>query len=194
MPVVVIEGSIGVGKTTVALEVARQIHCPVYRAFRPLKDLTDDHEPGQHDVDLQALKAEGLPVNSWQEDIYIADALATTRPTVVLDRSLPSGLVWSGGMLSAAAQVAALRLWARKIAAARGILVLLRASDKHRAERVGRDRFRDGEQAQITQYVRSASHSGQMKLVELSTEEAHPYELARAIVDVASSPRLRTSW
>lgn len=90
--IVVIEGPIGAGKTSLGRALIPLMDAPLYRPFRLRRD---DHTPGIGDPRLSAV-ADVLPVNTYLEDMYVADLLSVLKkPSVILDRSLPSGLAYN---------------------------------------------------------------------------------------------------
>jgi hypothetical protein len=81
-------------------------------------------------------------VNTWVEDLFLIDVLATLKPNLILDRSLPSGLAFSSRQppgCPEAERDAAAALWAKKAEQADVKLVHLWASDETRALRGGRN-------------------------------------------------------
>ena len=126
MPVVVLEGIEGTGKTT----LAASLDGIIYRPLRPtLARLTAE--------ELATWAELVVPVNTYVEDIYTADLLAILRPaqTIILDRSMPSGLVYSdmAAWKSQALHVA----WETRMLACRAKLVLLTRNVEQTADRLG---------------------------------------------------------
>ncbi len=85
--IVIFEGANGVGKTAYATGLAKQEGWPVYRAYR---------RGGEHHDEgwLKKLRDLGIPANRYAEDMFLAEYLRAFKPTVILDRSLPSALVY----------------------------------------------------------------------------------------------------
>jgi len=151
MAVVIFEGASGVGKGTVAKSLANFIHAPVYRPFRRAPD---SHQPGDAYPELKDIP---MRVNTWREDLVVADLLGATHCTdVILDRSLISGLaydddMWDGMPPSSYGNepwlsttrlskngLAALRLWVKLLSGNHTILVLMRQPYEVRRARGGR--------------------------------------------------------
>lgn len=170
--VIALEGASGVGKGAIAQELSRLTNWPVYRPFRPQ---VDSHQPGEDDPRLAALQ-DVLPVNTWAEDLYTADVLSVTRPDVILDRSMPSGLAHNRS-LPPAQRMAAVMLWAERMRKAEGCLILLEATEEMRKARGART---DGwEPPAVREWCEMASKSGLQVLVIDTTPTAA--QLAHAI-------------
>lgn len=91
--ILIIEGCRGTGKTTVCADLAVVFGAPIIRPFRPT---IWDHHTGSTDVEKK-LKAMGVPVNTFVDDLYVADvlsAISQLHPAVnyVLDRSMGSAI------------------------------------------------------------------------------------------------------
>lgn len=86
---IIFEGCNGVGKTTYAKELGRILEAPVYRAFRGDQAL---HYQGE----LENARSLGVPVNTFVDDMYVADLSRVLRNEVILDRSLPSAVAYNG--------------------------------------------------------------------------------------------------
>lgn len=89
----ILEGLNGTGKSTTAQALARALQAPVWRPFRTDHDV--HRSTGEDDELGQRLAAAAVPVNTYVDDLYVAEALFTLRPQhVVLDRSMPSAFVY----------------------------------------------------------------------------------------------------
>lgn len=90
--IIVLEGVNGVGKSTLAAGLAKELGGRIVRPFR--------HGAEHMDADERAadLKALGIPVNTYVEDMFVADFLRQTQAgaeaPVILDRSLPSAVAY----------------------------------------------------------------------------------------------------
>jgi hypothetical protein len=84
--ILVVEGINGSGKTTLCKSLSKYTSWPILRAFR---------RPGRNFQEQVAkLQSIGVPVNTYVEDMFMAEALGTTKANVILDRSLPSGIAY----------------------------------------------------------------------------------------------------
>src|SRR6266699_6927900 len=86
---VIIEGGCGRGKTTLAKELSRITAVPLYRPFRGTSEHITPVMMERYRQDL------GLNINGWEEDLYVADMLATVSASVILDRSMPSAIAYN---------------------------------------------------------------------------------------------------
>lgn len=91
--IIVLEGVRGTGKTEAAKRLSERYNAPIVRPFRPT---LAHHHSGDSTVE-QELKALGVPVNTYVEDMYVADILSTIiqhTPSAhfVLDRSMGSAI------------------------------------------------------------------------------------------------------
>ena len=125
--IVVIEGAIGAGKTSLGRALNSMMNAPLYRPFRLQRD---DHTPGIGDPRV-ALVESAMPVNTYLEDMYVADLLAALRdPVVILDRSLPSGLAYNQagahGLPTEQLQILA-SLWAERMVQAHALVIYMDA-------------------------------------------------------------------
>lgn len=128
----ILEGGCGHGKTTLANKLSAITAVPVYRPFR---------KPGTHISTGEMERARqslGLSINGWEEDIYVADMLASINASVILDRSMPSALAYNEASSSPLVPVqrrSVLRLWVDRMITARAILVLLAGNEEVRSRR-----------------------------------------------------------
>lgn len=129
--ILVFEGTVGSGKSTLATAVSAITKIPVYRPFRmPV----DGHAPGELSAPWAA--EIGFPINTWMEDLFQADLHAALKTSVLLDRSMPSALVyeWMGITTSpspldtARARRLALEAWSARMHQAGARIVLMKAS------------------------------------------------------------------
>lgn len=88
--IIVLDGLEGTGKSTAARILSRQLGLPVYRAFRPNPD---DHFNGDT-LQERMLRRLRVPVNTYVEDMFVVDLLATTGASAILDRSMPSAVAY----------------------------------------------------------------------------------------------------
>lgn len=170
----------GAGKTALANALSRYTAWPVYRAFRAAGD---GHQPGA-DARVKMLKNIGLPVNSWQEDMFIADMAAACRPNLILDRSLPSALTWNAAAFTLRESTAALDLWAERIGTAGAVLVLVEASEALRKART--PRWLGGEAESIAKYIAVAAARSGIELVRINTDET---DIKTGVVRVCNAIR-----
>jgi len=86
MSLIVLEGLNGVGKSVHAEALSEALGTPV---VKPLgRSLGVD---GRHQ---NALRSLGIPANTFVDDIYVADLLAATGASAVLDQSIGSALAY----------------------------------------------------------------------------------------------------
>lgn len=92
-PVVILEGLNGVGKSTYAKLLSEKFKVPIVRPFRHSK--TDIHWGHGEGAKLQAaLERFGVPVNTHVDDLYVADFLSLYEVGAILDRGVPSGIIY----------------------------------------------------------------------------------------------------
>lgn len=88
--IIILEGLNGVGKTTYANLIASRLGIPIVRPFR---------RPGQHlgredGGRQQRFHDLGIPVNTYVEDVFTAEFLASTGYSAVLDRGMGSAVAY----------------------------------------------------------------------------------------------------
>lgn len=112
----VIEGGVGTGKTTLGKRLYSALGWPLYRSFRPG---WEGHEPG---AELPKELRFHVPVNTWVDDLYLADFVMSVGTDVIVDRSMPSALAYCamglvgtpGVMLSEGEARIAAEYWAKR--------------------------------------------------------------------------------
>jgi len=84
---IIMEGTNGGGKTSYGRALAGMMRASVYRPFR---------RPGNshHGEERQKLEAIGVPVNTWMDDMYLADLSRILETEVIVDRSMPSAIAY----------------------------------------------------------------------------------------------------
>lgn len=149
----ILEGACGVGKTTIANLISSQLAVPVYRPFQTIAsdDGTEHITKQQMDKMRQDI---GLSINSYEEDIYVADVLSAVSSSVILDRSMPSAIAYSDmseNTLVHTQRKSAIKLWVDRINRAGATTVLLETADENlRALRAkGRGSANEAELIQI---------------------------------------------
>ena len=93
--IIILEGLNGTGKSATALPLADTLGASILRPFRG-KD-TSKHLGRDGDGRMERLRKLGIPANTFVDDIYVADFLASTGVPAVLDRSMGSAVAY--GML-----------------------------------------------------------------------------------------------
>lgn len=113
--ILVIEGCNGVGKSYQAQKLASLNGLPVIRPFRPSADF---HFTGSTTLE-QELHALDVPVNTYVDDLYVADILAAfgRSANAVLDRSMPSAIAYNYQARQNRAKL--LALWQQMLARAK---------------------------------------------------------------------------
>jgi deoxyadenosine/deoxycytidine kinase len=91
--IIVIEGTEGTGKTTLAKALSAKHDAIIYRAYR------DDNEVRLTESDARRWRYLGFHINSYQEEINTMDLLRALsrgrqKPRLILDRSMPSALAY----------------------------------------------------------------------------------------------------
>jgi len=86
--IIILEGLNGVGKTTVGMGLSEFSGIPFHRPFR-LAGVKNGFYP-----DAKRMRELGVPINCYHEEVYISDFLRSTKCPVILDRSLPSSIVY----------------------------------------------------------------------------------------------------
>ncbi len=112
--IIIVEGANGAGKSTYA-HVMESDGMTLYRAFR--RGDTDLHwgakEGGEETVRGQ-LEALGIPLNTFIDDLYLADFIQSFKMNAVLDRSLPSAIAYDSlELLNGASASQLLETWQR---------------------------------------------------------------------------------
>lgn len=92
----ILEGVNGVGKSAAAKAIQAQAHNEFIPSWRPFRSGSDVHWGHTEDETGQMLRDFGVPLNTFVDDLYVADALSTLRPEhhVILDRSLPTAIAY----------------------------------------------------------------------------------------------------
>jgi thymidylate kinase len=89
--IIILEGLNGGGKSTVAKRLSKRFALPLFRPFR--RGNSDIHY-GEGKEYEQRLRGWNVPINTHIEDLYAADLLTIVDGSVILDRSLPSAIVY----------------------------------------------------------------------------------------------------
>lgn len=135
--IIVLDGPNGTGKSALARALSARRGWPVYRAFR--------RSSGEHfDGELrERLRGLGIPVNTYVDDMYVADALFTTKCSAILDRSLPSGIAYgvAEGAISWGQSKELVDIWAKTLNNSEVALVQMEAARHVREERAKGRRF-----------------------------------------------------
>jgi thymidylate kinase len=103
--ILLLDGLNGTGKTTLAKQLSEWFGLPICRVFRrPDNKGGDVHWGAFHQgvsrgsdrsTETQLLTEAGVPFNTFVDDLYTADIVAKLRPPgLILDRSMPSSLVY----------------------------------------------------------------------------------------------------
>ena len=120
--ILVIEGTEGAGKTTLAKRLSAEFGWPIYRALRGSDDRRWTKEA------LKSWESIGIRANSYHEDIFSADLLCKLQQSqdvnVILDRSIISGIVYDP-TLSARQRAALLDEWSERMRRAGACLLVL---------------------------------------------------------------------
>lgn len=134
---IIFEGINGTGKSTCAQALSERLGAPVVRPFRH-----DDHSihwgmGGQLET---ALRSFGVPLNTHVDDLYVADILSIFHPNAILDRSVPSGIAYSGALKQSQELF---EFWCEQVASYRGptLYVYMVASYDVSKQRCGADRM-----------------------------------------------------
>lgn len=90
--IIVLEGINGVGKSTYAIAIRKRLGAPIVRPFRPSPDTHWDQHEGEVGAALREL---GVPINTFVDDLYVADMIRMLNPPhAVLDRGMPSSVAY----------------------------------------------------------------------------------------------------
>lgn len=88
--IIILDGLEGTGKSTAAQILSDAWGLPIYRAFR-----ADPHEHWDGRTGLKQFLCDlRVPVNTYVEDLYVVDLLATIGGDAILDRSMPSAVAY----------------------------------------------------------------------------------------------------
>jgi thymidylate kinase len=85
--ILLFEGVNGVGKTTYIRQVEKRTGWPSYSAFRGVADKYDSSM-------LDELARLGIPVNTFIDEMYMADLVRATGINLIVDRSFPSAVAY----------------------------------------------------------------------------------------------------
>ncbi len=155
--IVILEGANGVGKSTYAHELELGDGLRLYRAFR--RGNTELHwgakEGGEEAVRTQ-LEALGIPLNTYIDDLYLADFIQSFSLDAVLDRSLPSAIAYDSlDLLQGATAGQLLEAWQKMMACSVSpvLYVWLKTSYRMAKERVnGRHMPTGAEYGRLNKY------------------------------------------
>jgi len=157
--IIVLEGCMGSGKTSVAREITSLCGGRIVRPFRDPGQYI--HAPVDGTVDVSApdpggsyalMGRLGVPTNTWHEDVYVAEMLYQIHQVpcprgdghvnILLDRSLISGLAWNRldrtagrPRLSPGAEVELIGWWSERMTALDATLCMLRVAPDIAARR-----------------------------------------------------------
>jgi thymidylate kinase len=153
---IVIEGVNGVGKTTLAKSLSEYLGIRIFKPFRTDHDI---HWGTGHHLE-QSLARFGVPVNSHQEDFFIADFLATyTEAEAILDRGMPSavGYGMARGDIGEADGAAMLLWWFDRLMSNRDVhYIYLGCSPQASLERAG-ERSQQGASLEVIDGVMASA-------------------------------------
>lgn len=172
--IIVLEGLNGVGKTACANALSKQTGVPVVRPFRH----DDATHLGREDGGLQdALRALGIPANTYVEDAFVADFLRSTGASAILDRSMASGIAY--GLLYGNVKVdqvkPLLQLWSRALKASpRPVLYVYMVAQQHvRMERTeGRWRPTQAQEGKLVRCFDKVFDALKLPKVRLDTTDS----------------------
>jgi hypothetical protein len=146
---IVLEGVNGVGKTSLAQHLSSEWKCPIFKPFRGDHGI---HWGGGSPLEVR-LRAYGVPINSYIEDVFMADFLRMF-PAVdaILDRGMPSAVGYGlvhGHVSSPALAQSLMDWWFDQLGTRRDVYyIYLGCSDAESRHRVG-DRALEIEQLKI---------------------------------------------
>ncbi len=149
MPVVIIEGVNGTGKSTLAEALSERYNWPVVRPWRANPDqhlgVADGGEQGR-------LRALGIPANTFVDDFYVAEMLRVLGQSAILDRSMGSGIAYGllDGTVGKKDVSPILKEWARILDAQGAFYVHLACPLKVSQERAGAKRLTSKEYGALT--------------------------------------------
>lgn len=95
--IVVLEGIEGTGKSSIAKIVSEVTDWPIHRPLQLLRSGRSRWDPAEQ----ARYRLANVPVHTYAEDLYQMDILARLcangqNPAVIMDRSMVSGMVYSG--------------------------------------------------------------------------------------------------
>jgi len=125
--IIIFEGANGVGKTTYIERLGELLGVKSFRAFKEIKDSCKASGTRCYG----AMDEFGVPINTHVEDFFIADFLMGFDVDVILDRSLPSAIVYGTLSGSEDRAMVMLRYWEKMLQKAsqnRILYVWLKAS------------------------------------------------------------------
>lgn len=134
MTILVLEGAKGAGKTSLSAMLQEELDWPVYRAFRKGGE---QHNPGATSGWAKLLR---FPINTWMEDMFVADVCSVAKPNLIMDRSMPSAVAYESMGVSRSDEWhklrtpvdfrVALTAWADRMRRARSTIVFLKGTPK----------------------------------------------------------------
>jgi thymidylate kinase len=147
---VIIEGLEGTGKTTQALRLCERTGAVLYKPFR------GDHSKHWGDGTESELLKLGIPVNSYVEDMFMADALATFKnQDAVLDRGMPSAYaygMWHAGFRSESIAAQVFNFWLNYLAKRSDASYVYLKCDPAIAEQRSPGRIKSDDQRKYLEY------------------------------------------
>lgn len=142
--IIILEGLEGVGKTALANALSESTGHPIYRAFRS----NPSERFGEGNRLEATLRSYGVPVNSYIEDLFVADLLTTIGGDVILDRSMPTGIAYGlkNGLFDYKKAWDVYAYWLWRMGARSDVLyVHMEADAQARSERIAPGRINYGE-------------------------------------------------
>lgn len=132
----VLEGLNGVGKSAIAKRLAARFNVPILRAFRHAR--TDVHLGRDGGGIQNRLRALGVPANTFVDEIYMADFLAATGVSAVLDRAIGSAIAYGlvdGSVKSVSHAQSVAAEWGSMVSRLDVVYVHIQASESERERR-----------------------------------------------------------